>query len=143
MAENRPDRPGLLIVEDDAELATLLGTLIEAEGYRVDLAHDAQRGLHLGLGHPYRVMVIDRRLPDMDGGLTAQLQRIEHRLGGPLFHRRPDGVVPTDLGAHVLGRSREILDEFSDLLSTARVLSRSGLPPGAIGLGGWTTRGFR
>jgi two-component system, OmpR family, response regulator QseB len=76
MAEKQADRPGLLIVEDDAELASLLSTLIEAEGYRVDLAHDAQRGLHLGLGRPYRVMVIDRRLPDMDGlELLVRLRR--------------------------------------------------------------------
>lgn len=76
------------------------------------------------------------RLKIAQPGLTAQLKRIEQRLGGPLFQRRPDGVVPTDLGAHVLGRSREILDEFSDLLSTARALSRSAEPPGAVGLGG-------
>ena len=76
------------------------------------------------------------RLKIAQPGLTAQLKRIEQRLGGPLFLRRPDGVVPTDLGAHVLGRSKEILDEFGDLMSTARALSRSAEPPGAVGLGG-------
>jgi DNA-binding transcriptional LysR family regulator len=76
------------------------------------------------------------RLKIAQPGLTAQLKRIEQRLGGPLFQRRPDGVVPTELGAHVLGRSREILDEFSDLLSTARALSQEAAPPGAVGLGG-------
>ena len=76
------------------------------------------------------------RLKIAQPGLTAQLKRIEQRLGGPLFQRRPDGVVPTELGAHVLGRSREILDEFSDLLSTTRALSQSAQPPGAVGLGG-------
>jgi DNA-binding transcriptional LysR family regulator len=76
------------------------------------------------------------RLKIAQPGLTAQLKRIEQRLGGPLFQRRPDGVVPTELGAHVLGRSREILDEFSDLLSTARALSQQAQPAGALGLGG-------
>jgi DNA-binding transcriptional LysR family regulator len=76
------------------------------------------------------------RLKIAQPGLTAQLKRIEQRLGGPLSQRRPDGVVPTELGAHVLGRSREILDESSDLLSTARALSRQAQPPGALGLGG-------
>src|SRR2546423_4699350 len=66
----------LLIVEDDTELAELLTALIEGEGYEVDTAHDAQRGLHLGLAHDYRVMVIDRRLPGMDGlELIAGLRR--------------------------------------------------------------------
>jgi len=70
------DTPSVLLVEDDAELAALLAGLIGAEGYRVDVAYDGQRGLHLGLGRPYRVMVIDRRLPDMDGlELIARLRR--------------------------------------------------------------------
>ena len=79
------------------------------------------------------------RLKIAQPGLTAQLKRIEQRLGGPVFLRRPDGVVPTDLGAHVLGRSREILDEFSDLLTTAMALSKSAPPTGAVALGGVDT----
>ena len=76
MAAEKPQKPRLLIVEDDTELAALLATLIEGEGYQVDTAHDAQRGLHLGLAHEYRVMVIDRRLPGMDGlELLAGLRR--------------------------------------------------------------------
>jgi two-component system response regulator QseB len=70
------DTRRLLLVEDDVELAALLEPLIAAESYIVDVAHDGQRGLHLGLGRPYRVMVIDRRLPDMDGlDLLAGLRR--------------------------------------------------------------------
>src|ERR1700761_3053380 len=70
------EKPRLLIVEDDTELASLLAGLIDAEGYAVDVAHDAQRGLHLGLGNDYRVMVVDRRLPGMDGvELVARLRR--------------------------------------------------------------------
>src|SRR6185312_9456536 len=70
------DTPRLLLVEDDVELAALLEPLITGEGYTVDVAHDAQRGLHLGLGRPYRVMVIDRRLPGMDGlDLLVRLRR--------------------------------------------------------------------
>jgi len=76
MAAPEAARARLLVVEDDTELAALLGTLIEGEGYHVDTAHDAQRGLHLGLVHDYRVMVIDRRLPGMDGlDLVAGLRR--------------------------------------------------------------------
>jgi two-component system response regulator QseB len=70
------EQPRVLLVEDDVELAALLAPLIAGEGYQVDVAHDGQRGLHLGLGRPYRVMVIDRRLPGMDGlDLLARLRR--------------------------------------------------------------------
>ncbi|MEY9892521.1 two-component system response regulator QseB [Catenulispora sp. MAP5-51] len=71
-----PPKSRLLVVEDDTDLAALLTSLIEGEGYHVDTAHDAQRGLHLGLANDYRVMVIDRRLPGMDGlELVAGLRR--------------------------------------------------------------------
>ena len=70
------DKPRLLIVEDDVELAALLAGLIEREGYEVDVAHDGQQGLHLGLTRSYRVMVLDRKLPGIDGlDLLARLRR--------------------------------------------------------------------
>ena len=92
MSEESADRPRVLVVEDDKELASLLGTLIGGEGYEVDLAHDAQQGLHLGLSRGYRVMVVDRRLPGMDGlDLLARLRRrgVRARV-----------LVLTALGAH-------------------------------------------
>ncbi|GAB3153754.1 response regulator transcription factor [Amycolatopsis stemonae] len=55
------------MVEDDRELAGLLAELLAEEGYETDAAHDGQRGLHLGLTGQYDVMVIDRRLPVLDG----------------------------------------------------------------------------
>ena len=57
----------LLLVEDDPELRDVVGEALTDEGYVVDQAPDGQRGLHLGLTRPYDVMVIDRRLPGLDG----------------------------------------------------------------------------
>jgi len=56
-----------LLVEDDPELRDVVGEALTDEGYVVDRAPDGQRGLHLGLTRPYDVMVIDRRLPGLDG----------------------------------------------------------------------------
>jgi len=52
--------------------------------------------------------------------LTAQLQRIEAAVGGPLFERGRSGVEPTALGKHVLGRARVMLAEMDDLLGSSR-----------------------
>ncbi len=60
-------KPRVLLVEDDRELAGMLAELLVDEGYEADAAHDGQRGLHLGLTGHYDVMVIDRRLPVLDG----------------------------------------------------------------------------
>jgi DNA-binding response OmpR family regulator len=63
-------------VEDDAELAAMLSELLTEEGYRVDLARDGQRGLHLGLTTQQDVMLIDRGLPGIEGvDLIGRLRR--------------------------------------------------------------------
>lgn len=51
--------------------------------------------------------------------LTAQLQRIERTLGGPLFARDWRGARPTDLGELVLARARTVLPAMADLLDEA------------------------
>lgn len=56
-------------------------------------------------------------------GLTAQLRRIERGFGAPLFERKPDGVVPTELGLHVILRAEELIRGFADLMATAKLLS--------------------
>jgi two-component system, OmpR family, response regulator len=57
----------LLLVEDDIDLSDMVTETLVDEGYLVDQAADGQRGLHLGLTRTYDVMVIDRRLPALDG----------------------------------------------------------------------------
>lgn len=57
----------LLLVEDDAKLASLLDRLFRGEGYAVDVARDGHSGLHRALTQQYAVMVIDRGLPAIEG----------------------------------------------------------------------------
>ena len=61
------ERPGVLLVEDDRDLSALLVELLEGEGYDVTLARDGQQGLHLGLVRRFDVLVVDRRLPAIEG----------------------------------------------------------------------------
>ncbi len=57
----------ILLVEDDRQLSAMLATLLADEGYRVEVAGDGQAGLHLGLTHRYRALILDRGLPVRDG----------------------------------------------------------------------------
>jgi two-component system response regulator QseB len=60
-------RPRLLLVEDDPQLSEMLVDLLTEAGYTVDHAADGQAGLHLGLTRDYQVIVLDRRLPAIEG----------------------------------------------------------------------------
>lgn len=57
----------MLVVEDDPQLGDLLRRLLAQAGYQVDVAADGQRGLHLALTRSYDVLVLDRRLPAIEG----------------------------------------------------------------------------
>jgi len=65
----------LLLVEDDNDMREMVAEALAGEGYHVDQAPDGRRGLQLGLTRPYDVLVIDRRLPALDGlDLIARLR---------------------------------------------------------------------
>src|ERR1700755_1549395 len=58
--------------------------------------------------------------------LTAQLQRIERTLGGPLFERGRRGARPTALGELVLSRAKVLLPAMKGLQDEAARLAGSG-----------------
>ena len=62
--------------------------------------------------------------------LTAQLQRIERTLGGPLFERDRRGARPTALGELVLSRARVLLPAMKGLQDEAARLAGSGTAEG-------------
>lgn len=67
MTATVPAAARLLLVEDDAELCTLLERVLTAEGYAVTVGADGQRGLHLGLTGSFQAMIVDRGLPAVEG----------------------------------------------------------------------------
>jgi DNA-binding response OmpR family regulator len=57
----------VLLVEDDARIASFVRRGLEAEGYRVDLAESGREALTLAHDHPYPLIILDRMLPGLDG----------------------------------------------------------------------------
>ena len=60
-------RRQVLICEDDPDVATLLGLMIEQDGWRVDFARDAETALEKARTGQYEAMTVDLLLPGMDG----------------------------------------------------------------------------
>ncbi len=57
----------ILIVEDDAPVATFVRKGLEAEHYAVDVAPDGEQALQMALESDYDLMVLDLNLPKLDG----------------------------------------------------------------------------
>jgi len=57
----------ILVVEDDAKIASFIIKGLKAAGYAVDHAADGEMGLHMAITQPYDTAIIDIMLPKMDG----------------------------------------------------------------------------
>jgi CheY-like chemotaxis protein len=68
-------QPLVLVVDDDPDLCATLWDLFRDRGYRVCLAHDAAEAAgRLGTG-PFKVVLIDMRLPAGDGSEVFRMVR--------------------------------------------------------------------
>ena len=73
------NKPGILIVEDDEEIAEFLQIGLSAEGYQVSITHDGSNLVeHVAHDRP-ALLILDRMLPGDDGvDLCKQLRSAGH-----------------------------------------------------------------
>ncbi|MEO6787830.1 MAG: response regulator transcription factor [Chthoniobacteraceae bacterium] len=57
----------LLVIEDEAKIASLLKKGLEEQGFKVDISGDGEDGLERATKTPYDAIVIDIMLPKRDG----------------------------------------------------------------------------
>jgi two-component system OmpR family response regulator len=67
----------LLLVEDDAKIASFILKGLVAAGFAADRASDGREGLHLASTEPYDVAIIDIMLPKLDGLTLIETMRQE------------------------------------------------------------------
>ena len=61
------DKPRILIVEDDHDLAEMLSAYFRVQNYDVATAAWGQEAVRLSQEQPFDLIVLDIRLPDIDG----------------------------------------------------------------------------
>jgi CheY-like chemotaxis protein len=67
------ERAGVLVVDDMPDKATALAAVIAELGLKVTTAHSGREALRLLLARDYALILLDVRMPTMDGYETAQL----------------------------------------------------------------------
>lgn len=82
----------LLLIDDDEELCTELREVLEAEGFHVDIALDGLQGLrHLQKGS-YQMIILDLRLPGLNGyGVLKNIRKADQLVKVLVLSGRPLG----------------------------------------------------
>jgi two-component system response regulator QseB len=130
MPAANPARARLLLIEDDPQLGPMIAQVL-AEVYDVTLIADGSEGLAAGVDGEYDVMVIDRRLPSLDGlavvdGLRRKLVTAPILLLTALGTTR-DKVNGLDTGANdYLVKPFEFDELFARLRAIRRVFTGEG-----------------
>src|SRR2546423_316847 len=126
----------ILVVEDEVKMAGLLKRGLEEEGHAVDVARTGADALWAGSENPYDAIILDVRLPDLDGfDVCRRLRSAGHWAPVLMLTARTgvaDRVAGLDAGAD------DYLTKpfaFTELFARVRALVRRGAgerPPALV-----------
>jgi DNA-binding response OmpR family regulator len=119
--------PRLLVVEDEPKVARALQQGLEAEGYRVSLAHTGEDGFFLASTRPFDLVILDRMLPGRDGLEILGTLRRKGFLTPVLMLTARDAVEDRVAGLDA-GADDYVVKPFAfaELLARVRALVRRG-----------------
>ena len=119
----------LLVVEDEARLATALQRGLQAEGFVVDIARDGPAGLDMARHGDYDAMILDVMLPGLSGYRIVRALRAEQHWLPVLMLSAKDGEHDQADGLDC-GADDYLTKPFSFvvLLARLRALLRRGAP---------------
>ena len=117
----------LLVVEDDAKIASFIVKGLTQAGFAVDHAADGEAGLHLALSEAYDAAIIDLMLPKLDGlSLIEELRR--NQRGTPVIILSARRSVADRVKGLQTGSDDYLVKPFSfaELLARVQALIRRG-----------------
>ena len=117
-------RPRLLLIEDDPKLGPVMQQVLD-EVYAVTLITDGEAGVAAALESDYEVMIVDRRLPHLDGlGVIEALRR--KRITTPMLVLTALGTIQDKVRGLDAGANDYLVKpfEFDELFARLRAIRR-------------------
>lgn len=126
----------ILIVEDEQDIADLIGFNLQRAGFEVLKAHDGLTGTDLALRERPDLIVLDLMLPGRDGySLFRELKRDPRGAGIPVIMLTARAQTEDRIQGLEAGADDYLTKPFSPkelLLRVQAILKRSDGPPGSV-----------
>ena len=123
----------ILIIEDEIDIANLVGFNFERNGYSVDIAHDGREGLEKILKNQPDLVILDLMLPEIDGyKILKKMQRDTRSHSIPVIMLTAKSQIDDRLKGLELGADDYITKPFSPkelILRAQALLQRNRVTP--------------
>ena len=119
----------ILVIEDDLEVHSHIVKCLHDAGYKTDSAYDGEEALQMALKNQYRVIIVDRMLPKLDGlAIISHLRERDHFT--PALILSALGEVDHRVEGLKAGGDDYLVKPFAsvELIARIEVLSRRGQP---------------
>jgi two-component system, OmpR family, alkaline phosphatase synthesis response regulator PhoP len=135
--------PNILIVEDEAALATTLKDRLKKEGYSVTVARDGQQALEKATHEPFDLIVLDVMLPGQSGLRVCEKLR-QDGWGMPILMLTARRQTMDKVLGFKTGADDYLTKPFkmAELLARVEALLRRGGQASAPGAGRYQFDGF-
>ncbi|HKJ63654.1 MAG TPA: response regulator transcription factor [Hyphomicrobiales bacterium] len=115
----------VLLVEDDRETAEFVGSGLGQDGHVVEIVGDCGEGLMLAASKTHDLLIVDRRLPDMDGLSLVRSFRAQGGTAPVIFLTTMSGIDDRVEGFEAGGDDYLIKPfAFSELRARVQALAR-------------------
>jgi two-component system response regulator MprA len=119
----------ILVVEDEARIASFISRGLRLEGYQVDVAPDGETALDKAFTHAPDLIVLDVMLPDIDGLEVCRQLRMTGA-DEPVLMLTAKDAIPDRVAGLDAGADDYLVKPFAfdELLARIRALLRRTLP---------------
>lgn len=126
----------ILVVEDELDIADLIGFNLQRNGYQVLKAHDGIAGTEIALRERPALIVLDIMLPGRDGfAVFRELRRDPRTANTPVIMLTARAQTEDRIQGLEVGADDYLTKPFSPkelMLRVQAVLKRAEAPPGAV-----------
>ena len=111
--EGRREGADILVVDDSKSMRAFLVKTLQTAGYTCDTAEDGNQGILMGLRHPYRLILTDYDMPNVNGiNLLTRLRAGSRTRTTPVIMITGRGEVEIVKQAAGLGVSGYLVKPF-------------------------------